>query len=164
MIFSAFTPLLEFFILCGTNWASPESKTTSLTLSGSLSEQEDSLYILYYCGIGSAIFASCHHYPASRGFFPAWLLAFTVARQSRSWFFLRKQTKTRLTGRQMNGWRMVFASIRERAEHCDFFASTSRNKKICFASSEHFREYNSRAATSSIFRLQQSIWKSFSLK
>ena len=29
---------------------------------------------------------------------------------------------------------MVFASIRERAEHCDFFASTSRNKKICFAS------------------------------
>ena len=30
--------------------------------------------------------------------------------------------------------RMVFASIREHAEHCDFFASTSRNKKICFAS------------------------------
>ena len=29
---------------------------------------------------------------------------------------------------------MVFASIREHAEHCDFFASTSRNKKICFAS------------------------------
>ena len=25
---------------------------------------------------------------------------------------------------------MVFASIREHAEHCDFFASTSRNKKI----------------------------------
>ena len=39
MIFFAFTPLLEFFILCETNWASPESKTTSLTLSGSLSEQ-----------------------------------------------------------------------------------------------------------------------------
>ena len=29
---------------------------------------------------------------------------------------------------------MVFASIREHAEHCDFFASTSRNKKNCFAS------------------------------
>ena len=29
---------------------------------------------------------------------------------------------------------MVFASIREYAEHCDFFASTSRNKKKCFAS------------------------------
>ena len=25
---------------------------------------------------------------------------------------------------------MVFASIREHAEHCDFFASTSRNKKF----------------------------------
>ena len=32
------------------------------------------------------------------------------------------------------GRRMVFASIREHAEHCDFFASTSRNKRICFAS------------------------------
>ena len=29
---------------------------------------------------------------------------------------------------------MVFASIREHAEHCVFFASTSRKKKICFAS------------------------------
>ena len=29
---------------------------------------------------------------------------------------------------------MVFASIREHAEHCDFFASTSKNKKNCFAS------------------------------
>ena len=30
---------------------------------------------------------------------------------------------------------MVFASIGEHAEHCDFFASTSRNNlKICFAS------------------------------
>ena len=29
---------------------------------------------------------------------------------------------------------MAFASIREHAEHCDFFASTSRNKKTCFAS------------------------------
>ena len=25
---------------------------------------------------------------------------------------------------------MVFASIREHAEHCDFFASTSRNKNL----------------------------------
>ena len=29
---------------------------------------------------------------------------------------------------------MVFASIREHAENCDFFASTSKNKKNCFAS------------------------------
>ena len=29
---------------------------------------------------------------------------------------------------------MVFASIREHAVHCDFFASTSRNEKSCFAS------------------------------
>ena len=29
---------------------------------------------------------------------------------------------------------MVFASIREHAKHCDFFASMSRNKKNCFAS------------------------------
>ena len=29
---------------------------------------------------------------------------------------------------------MVFATIREHAEHCDFFASMSRNKKNCFAS------------------------------
>ena len=28
----------------------------------------------------------------------------------------------------IKGWRMVFASIHEHAEHCDFFASTSRNK------------------------------------
>ena len=28
---------------------------------------------------------------------------------------------------------MVFASSREHAEHCDFFASTTRKKKICFA-------------------------------
>ena len=37
---------------------------------------------------------------------------------------------------------MVFASIREHAEHCDFLVSTSRDKKICFVSSEQFREYN----------------------
>ena len=60
---------------------------------------------------------------------------------------------------------MVFASIHEHAEHCDFFASTSRDKKICFASSEQFREYNSRtASTSYIFRLQQSIWNFFFFK
>ena len=29
---------------------------------------------------------------------------------------------------------MVFASIRELAEHYDFLASSSRNKKTCFAS------------------------------
>ena len=42
---------------------------------------------------------------------------------------------------------MVFASIREHAKDCDFFASTSREKKICFASSEQFREYTSQAAS-----------------
>ena len=36
---------------------------------------------------------------------------------------------------------MVFASIREHAVHCDFFASTSRDKKICFASNEQFRSF-----------------------
>ena len=43
-------------------------------------------------------------------------------------------------------------------------ASTSRDKKNCFPNSEQFREYNSRAAsTSYIFRLQQSMWKSSSI-
>ena len=78
MIFSAFTPLLEFLIFCGTNWASPERKTDKSDPLGLLIRAEDSLYILYNCGVGSAIFASCHHYPASRGFFPAWVLAITV--------------------------------------------------------------------------------------
>ena len=30
---------------------------------------------------------------------------------------------------------MVFASIREHVEHCDFFASTSRDKKIALRAS-----------------------------
>ena len=38
--------------------------------------------------------------------------------------------------RQFEGWRMVFASIREHAEHCDFFASTSRKKKIALRACE----------------------------
>ena len=33
---------------------------------------------------------------------------------------------------QQKGWRMVFTSIREHAEHWDFFASTSRDKKLIF--------------------------------
>ena len=57
---------------------------------------------------------------------------------------------------------MVFASISSTAIFLR--ASTSRDKKNCFPNSEQFREYNSRAAsTSYIFRLQQSIWKSFSI-
>ena len=31
---------------------------------------------------------------------------------------------------------MVFASIREYAEHCDFFASTSRNRKFALRACE----------------------------
>ena len=31
---------------------------------------------------------------------------------------------------------MVFASIREHAKHCDFFASTSRNKKFALRACE----------------------------
>ena len=34
---------------------------------------------------------------------------------------------------------MVFASIREYAEDCDFFASTSRNKKIALRACEQRR-------------------------
>ena len=35
---------------------------------------------------------------------------------------------------------MVFASIREHAEHCDFFASTSRNKKFALRATQKFGE------------------------
>ena len=49
---------------------------------------------------------------------------------------------------------MVFVSIREYAEHCDFFASTSGDKKFALLA----------VSTSYIFRLQQSIWTSSSLK
>ena len=48
-----------------------------------------------------------------------------------------------------------------------FFCELARaeiKKKNCFPNSEQFREYNSRAvSTSYIFRLQQSIWKSSSI-
>ena len=36
---------------------------------------------------------------------------------------------------------MVFASIRERAEHCDFFASTSRNKKFALRACEQLQKF-----------------------
>ena len=36
---------------------------------------------------------------------------------------------------------MVFASIREHAEHCDFFASTSRNKKFALRATQKFGEH-----------------------
>ena len=39
---------------------------------------------------------------------------------------------------------MVFASIREHAEHCDFFGSTSRNKRFALRACEQrkkFREH-----------------------
>ena len=42
---------------------------------------------------------------------------------------------------------MVFASPREHASTTIFFAGTSRDKKNCFASSEQFREHNSRVAS-----------------
>ena len=42
---------------------------------------------------------------------------------------------------------MVFASTREHSSTTIFFASTSRDKKNCFASSEQFTEYNSLAAS-----------------
>ena len=152
MIFFAFTPLLEFFILCETNWASPESKTTSLTRVA----YQNRGFALHPLPLWNRKCDICFlsPLPSEQRFLSG--MAFSIH---------SRKPKTRLTARQMKGWRMVFASISEHAEHCDFFASTSRNKKICFASSEQFREYNSRAAsTSSIFRLQQSIWKSFSLK
>ena len=38
--------------------------------------------------------------------------------------------------------------------HCDFFASVSRDKELALLA----------VSTSHIFHLQQSIWKSFSLK
>ena len=41
------------------------------------------------------------------------------------------------------GWRMVFASIREHAEHCDFFASTSRNKKFALWACEQRKNLGS---------------------
>ena len=42
---------------------------------------------------------------------------------------------------------MVFASIREHASTEIFLRARAEIKKICFASSEQFREYNSRAAS-----------------
>ena len=51
---------------------------------------------------------------------------------------------------------MVFASIRKHASNAIFLRAPAGYKKICFASSEQFREYNSGvASTSYIFRLQQ---------
>ena len=38
---------------------------------------------------------------------------------------------------------MVFASIREHAEHCDFFASTSRNKKFALRAGEQRKNLGS---------------------
>ena len=38
---------------------------------------------------------------------------------------------------------MVFASIREHAEHCDFFASTSRNKKFALRACEQRKNLGS---------------------
>ena len=57
---------------------------------------------------------------------------------------------------QQRGWQIVFTSIREHAKHWDFFASTSRDKKLIFlCEQQQFREYNSReASTSYIFYFQ----------
>ena len=62
---------------------------------------------------------------------------------------------------EIKGWWMVFASMRA----LRFFCEYKQGEKICFAIGEQFSEYNLRAASASyIFRLQQSIWKSFSFK
>ena len=54
----------------------------------------------------------------------------------------------------------AFANISSTA----IFLRARAEIKMSFTSSEQFREYNSRAASISyIFRLQQSIWKSFSI-
>ena len=36
---------------------------------------------------------------------------------------------------------MVFVSIREHTEHCDFFASTSRNKKFALRACEQLQKF-----------------------
>ena len=41
---------------------------------------------------------------------------------------------------------MVFASIREHAEHCDFLASTSRNKKFALRACEQRKTWGARAS------------------
>ena len=41
---------------------------------------------------------------------------------------------------------MVFASIREHAEHCDFFASMSRNKKFALRACEQRQIWGARAS------------------
>ena len=43
------------------------------------------------------------------------------------------------------GWRMVFASIREHAEHCNFFASTSRNKNLLCELASNAKIWGARA-------------------
>ena len=59
---------------------------------------------------------------------------------------------------------MVFASIREHASTEIFLRARAEIKKICFASSEQFREYNSRAASTSYIGTRSScqnnlFWK-----
>ena len=41
---------------------------------------------------------------------------------------------------------MVFASIREHAEHCDFFASASRNKKFFCELASNAKIWGARAS------------------
>ena len=41
---------------------------------------------------------------------------------------------------------MVFASIREHAEHCDFFASTSRNKNVLCEVASNAKIWGARAS------------------
>ena len=43
---------------------------------------------------------------------------------------------------------MVFASIREHAEHCDFFASTSRNKNFALRACEQLQKFGEHLQTS----------------
>ena len=41
------------------------------------------------------------------------------------------------------GWQMVFPSVREHAEHCDFFASTSGSKKFALRACEQRKNLGS---------------------
>ena len=58
---------------------------------------------------------------------------------------------------------MVFASIREHAEHCDFFASTSRNKKFALRACEQLQKFgeHEQASTRLNFASKSSIGKIF---
>ena len=49
---------------------------------------------------------------------------------------------------------MVFASIREHAEHCDFFVSSSRNKKFAFRACEQGKHWGSTSKRALVYILR----------